>query len=77
MTVEDIQIEFKKLKIQWLEHIFNDDKLEYGDCFLKVTKDTSPNAFSNYNEKIYGWGRFSREYCWQQAYEWLNKLEKV
>ena len=73
MTILKIQEAFKKAGFQWVERIYNDEIPH--DCYIELTRDRSAVSLSEYPrpKDCVGWGRFSRQSCWDQAYEWLQK----
>jgi len=72
--LEKIQKDFIDAGYQWTEHIYNDG---WANCSIRFTKVTNPHAFSTYPtpKDCVGWGRFDREWAWQQAHEWLMKQQ--
>jgi hypothetical protein len=75
LSVPEIQQKFYQAGYQWIEHIFNDGN-SYNDCYIRITKHTCPLALGRYESGEVGWGRFGREYCWREAYQWLLTQDK-
>ncbi len=81
MTIADMQQAILNLGWQFQEHIFNDGLPE---CYVQFSKDKSPHVFGSYvndeacdeelrkarRERV-GWGRFRRQWAWQQAYDYI------
>ena len=87
MTITEIQDRLMALGWQWQEHVFNDGM--HSDCFLRMTREKWCHAFSYWSKEekpdkevdrirdtVIGWGRFSRQYCWEQALEWAERIER-
>jgi hypothetical protein len=72
LTIAKYQSAIRKAGWQWDERVFNDG--EISDCMIELTQDKHCLALiggkrpDGLSETI-GWGRFSRLYCWQCAYD--------
>ena len=71
MSILDMQAAIKAAGWQWQEHVFNDGLA--ADCFIEFTKTTDPHVFGMHPrpDDSIGWGRFTQQSCWQQAYAYI------
>jgi hypothetical protein len=87
MTVAEMQERILELGWQFEEHVFNDGNP--ANCYVRFCRDRSPHVFGSYAvdckdpqlraaiEDIIGWGRFSRQYAWEQAYDRIMERERA
>ncbi len=67
------QKEIKALGYQWQEQVYNDGVPE---CSVDFAKGTDPCTFMD-GKDDFGWGRYSRAYCWEQALARIREIEGV
>ena len=70
MIVQVAQQAFIDAGYQWQERIYNDGKPE--NCSVDFTDNKNPLYFHKNCIGDFGWGRFSREECWERALIWLR-----
>ena len=76
LPISDMQDAIQKAGWQWRERVFNDGG--ENDCLLDLTQSTDPLCYIGTQESWQearkgggvGWGRFTRLFCWERAYEW-------
>lgn len=82
MTILEIQQLFLDAGYQFKEQIFNDKLASLRNCSIEFSlcknpshfrEHSSPNGTCNFRLSDVGWGRFERNYAWQQALKWLLK----
>jgi len=81
MTILEMQEELLANGWQWREYVFNDHLS--GNCRIELTQHPSPHAFDIESRcgmdpipYVIGWGRFSRQVCWEMAYTAIIIEEK-
>lgn len=78
LSIDEMQDAILAKGWQYTEHIYNDGLGCGFECSIELTTNQNPSAIGscrfvtpwpNDMPKSIGWGRFSRRFCWAEAYD--------